>query len=222
MAWVGYSNVGGTFDIAVLGVTWFHWQKMYILLAGGGGGKWGASKCNLKWEKSPKTIFPFCCNPPGHISLFSLHDSAAEAELNLDLLLSEVCTVDQMCKWHSTHGNTLDLPFSGPLLFLWTMFYKCHCAGYTQDCFGPPTLKAIILDHIHDQGFALLRYFLGDQIMVQVHTGKRFGSPILWSSHFCFGPPTLKVNIPMFSSGPRWAAAGNLCSGMGMLCLGIM
>ena len=64
--------------------------------------------------KKPEDYFPLLLQPAAHVYLFSFPDSAAEAELNLDLLLSEVCTVDQMCKWHSTHGNTLDLPFAGP------------------------------------------------------------------------------------------------------------
>ena len=61
-----------------------------------GGGKWGASKCNLKWEKRENAIFPFCCKPRSHISLFSLPAGLAEAELNLQPVFCDIFSVEHI------------------------------------------------------------------------------------------------------------------------------
>ena len=45
--------------------------------------------------KKPEDYFPLLLQA-GHISLFSLPDSSVEAELNLGLVLSEICSVDQV------------------------------------------------------------------------------------------------------------------------------
>ena len=120
----------------------------------GGWGKWGASKCNPKWEKSPRRYFPLLLQPgqPIFPPVFSSWQQLACLNRNLTWSLFSATV---FCgphynaqvfgspiykyKWHIYRivhtrprgdlwtSHLLDLPF-----FVWTRLYKWERTSHTQ------------------------------------------------------------------------------------------